>query len=209
MLRDYGNYEALFNNKNLHAAIRILNRVSKRLCVPYAVIGGSATYLHTHNPPEDFADLDIMLDADKEGGLAFASAVSKNGFRIIMLDDAPDLTDMFAITKYKDIQVDIFTNQDERTDIRGALSIRGIPVKRVEPLIVEKLIRASYEDLLMVVDLLVNAEYSRSLVFEAIGKHGRMLLLKLIHVADQVKNNRWSILRSRNAIRRISEGEGL
>lgn len=178
----YGQYAEMFGEKDLIKAAKIFDKTARRMGVNYAVVGGSAVYLLTHNPPEDYPDLDVLLDADKAAAVRFIKELEKQGYKVKLLDtDLPD--EVFAITRYGRPQIDIFTNQEERrgkSEYRRMLRVRSVP-----ELIVEKLIRATREDLLMVIDLLNCAKYDEREVLAATRKRRVWVLyLKVRFLAE-------------------------
>lgn len=205
---DYGEYDRLFASSDLKRSLKTLNEVARRLRTRYWIIGGAAVYLHVKNPPEDMPDIDVLLDADKETGGRFVDALVASGFRTEMREeDAPG--DMFAALRFRSVNFDIFTSQETRRTMRRTMTIRGQSVEAVEPLIVEKIIRASYEDVLMAVDLLANAPYDRRVLWEIARQYrawGKLAFLEKI--ARSFNKGVWSADEVRRLARRFSKSEG-
>lgn len=154
--RDYGPYERLMRLPATRRLVRRLNAASREAAVPYLVVGGSAVYLHTRENPEDYPDLDAVIDATKAGAKRFIRALlRRGGIRAEKLAETE--TDLFYKAFCGDVEADLFTEQEDRPNLGIPVLIRGVPVKRIEGLIAEKLSRFSYPDILMLFDLLRKA----------------------------------------------------
>jgi hypothetical protein len=164
MLAKYknGDYEKLFKDKNISSAFRIINSVTKKLGFDYFIIGGAAVYLHIKNPPTDYPDIDIFLNTDKYGARLFYLQITKKGFKGISFDE--EWNDSFMRLKYKTLDFEIFTSQEETQYLNKPIIIKGMKVKPIESLIIEKLIRSSYEDILMAIDLLTFKKYNKTIL---------------------------------------------
>lgn len=205
---DYGEYDKLFASRDLKRAMKLFCRVAARLKMRYWIVGGSAVYLHVQNPPRDMPDIDVMLDVGKAAGLQFISALSESGFDIDMVErDAPE--DVFATLRYGSIWLDVFTSQESRPDMKRTVKVRGLDVEPVEPLLVEKAIRASYEDILMAVDLLAYARYDVAILQQTARRYrvwGRLALLS--KVARSYKKGVLSAFDVCRFARMMARGEG-
>lgn len=202
---EYGKYAEMFRDKVFLKAVKILDDTARKMGVDYAVLGGSAVYLHTHNPPEDFADLDILLDSDKPAAVRFVRRLEKQGFKVENLDvDLPD--DMFAITKYGKHQIDLFTDQSQRggkSEYRRMLRVRSVP-----ELLVEKLIRATREDLLMAIDLINCPKHDEAEFIKAVrGRNLGMLYVKVRLLAEGFRTGRLSKAMVSIMVARLARGE--
>lgn len=205
-LYDYGRYEELFADKDMEKVVDAINAASEDTEVPYALVGGAAVYLYTHNPPEDSPDLDIMLDADKAGGKQFVTALLTRGFDNLVLDESD--ADMIARVAYGSITVDVFTSQEDRGFSTETRSMRKLKVKPLIPLIVEKLIRASREDLQMVVDILRARQYdAEALKAAARARECGLLLRKLQRIAHGLESGSYGAAAARLAVRRLAAQE--
>ena len=161
MTYNYGEYARLFKNKNIKKAFQIINRISHRLKIDYYIVGGAAVYLHILNPPVDYPDIDILLKTDKRGARRFALALQKGGFKMISFDSPWE--DAFLRTEFKNLQFEIFTSHEEKYLGKPKI-LKGLKVKPIESLVVEKLIRSSYPDILMAIDLLASKRYNKSIL---------------------------------------------
>ena len=181
---NYGEYERLFRNKNLKKAFHIINRISKKLKIGYFIVGGSAVYLHIKNPPVDYPDIDIMLDTDKKRAEDFAFELRKNDFRIISFE--PSWEDAFIRAEFKNLGFEIFTSQEERKYLWKPHIIKQLKVKPIEGLIIEKLIRESYPDTLMAIDLLASKKYNFNMLILLAKRYTGLTnkLLRLKWIAD-------------------------
>lgn len=202
---EYGKYEEMFGDKVFLRAVKILDRTARQFGVDYAVLGGSAVYLHTHNPPEDFADLDILLDSNKELAVLFVKNLERRGFTRKLLDvSLPD--DMFAIVKYGKHQIDLFTDQSERggkSEYRRMLRVRSVP-----ELLVEKLIRATREDLLMAIDLINCPKHDEAEFIKAVrGRNLGMLYVKVRFLAEGFRTGKISKAMVSIMVSRLARGE--
>lgn len=185
---DYGDYERLFQRKTLALAFRRLNEASAATGVRYYLLGGAAVYLHTKNAPVDQPDVDMILDTDLGGGRRFVRALMRKGFRFDFGDESDD--DVFARLTYLGIEFDIFTDQSERPHLGVPVRIGGVNVRRIEGLIVEKMVRASYPDLLMAIDLL-QKRHDRRLVRDMARKYRSLSrLLFMERIASLLKRGR-------------------
>lgn len=163
---DYGEYQRLYDDPRAKLALKKLDAVAKKMRVRYAIVGGMASFLHVKNPPEDFPDIDILVYGSALKAKAFVETLTKDSlFHLRFIDMViGETTAMFSTLIYsKDIQFDIFTSDDEPTP-RKTKRVSGVDVEPVEPLIVEKLIRGSREDVLMAVDLLAYTDYDKGLL---------------------------------------------
>jgi len=151
--RDYAPYARLFRSRAVRRLVGVLNAVSRETRVPYLVIGGSAVYLHTRANPVDYPDIDIVLDTTVAGAKRFVAALRRR-VRIGVAKLAETATDIFFKLAYAGIDIDLFTEQEDRRNLGLPVVIAGVPVKRIEGLIAEKLSRFSYPDILMLFDLL-------------------------------------------------------
>jgi len=169
---DYGEYERLARDPRTRRALAALNRACGSARVRYAVVGGYAAYLHTHNPPTDFPDIDVLLYADGREARAVVERLARTpGFNLLFAEVGDGA--MFSTFEYDGaIQIDVFTSTDERVP-RATRRIRNVSVEPVEPLIVEKLIRGTRSDVLMALDLLAYTDYDRRLLSE-LGRQYRM-----------------------------------
>lgn len=201
---DYGQYKELGSDKRFGRIVSSLNGVSRKTKVRYAVVGGWASFLHTMNPPGDYPDLDIMLDSDLSGGVRFVNALRREPkFRVILFDDSG--SDMFSSLFYdEEIQLDVFTDQKTREFLRGGPRRRGLPLEPMEPLIAEKIVRGSRDDLLMAVDLLATGRYDQTLLHELardMRASGQIRLME--RIASAYVSGAFSKGQVLNAIRRM------
>lgn len=182
--RDYGAYAALLRKPAIRKLVKTMNAISKRLRIPYMVIGGSAVYLQTRRNPVDYPDLDIVLDATKTGAKKFVKAL-KGRLKMNVEKLAETEPDVFYKVYYRGFDIDVFTEQEDRPNLGLPVKIHDIPVKRIEGLIAEKLGRFSYPDILMLFDLL-RKKYDRDMVREyahRIGALGRLTTMQKILAA--------------------------
>jgi len=107
-------------------------------------------------------------------------------------------TDVFYKIAHRGLDVDLFTEQEDRPNLGIPVVILGVPVKRIEGLIAEKLSRFSYPDILMLFDLL-RKKHDRDMVRRfalRINALGRLTTLeKVIRAKSSMSTlRRWAAL---------------
>src|SRR3990167_9125328 len=129
-LYDYGQYEELFADKRSGEALQKLRIVSRETGIRHYLVGGGAAYLWSENPPEDEPDFDFFLDATAEEADRFVRKLTKRGFALV---SRPSIEgdDAFFMLDYKGVQFDLFTNQEQREEIRKGMEIRKIHVEPI------------------------------------------------------------------------------
>lgn len=200
--RDYGPYARMFRQKSMLRLLKVLNSVSREIQVPYLVIGGSAVYLHTLRNPVDYPDLDIVIDASKSAAKRFVAALRRKA-RIRVEKLAETDSDVFYKAHYRRFELDLFTEQEDRPNLGLPVVIKGVPVKRIEGVIGEKLSRFSYPDILMLFDLL-RKKHDKRMVREfarRIGALGRLTTL------EKIVRSRVSVSKMRKWARMMAGGE--
>lgn len=176
-LFDYGQYRELFADKRTLEALSKIKSVAKRTKVRWYLVGGAAVYLLVKNPPQDYPDLDVLIDATKDKARALVSGLRRSGFEKILYDESD--VDVFSAMTWKGIQLDLFTSREQPTGIRP-IELGTILVEPAEHLIVEKLIRGTYEDLLMAMDLLCRVKIDKTILYDLAARHrltGRIMVL--------------------------------
>lgn len=161
---DYGEYEKFYADKRVKRALKVMDKLAKKMRIKYAIIGGLGAYLHVNNPPQDEPDIDILV-YNIDDARRFIRALGKTpGFKANLIDDQDEV--IFAHLRFeREIQIDILTSFDE-SEARETTRIKGVNVEAVEPLIVEKLVRATTADVRMALDLMAFADYNKSFLFD-------------------------------------------
>ncbi len=166
---DYGQYKEFYDDPRTQKALKDIDALSKKMSVSYAIIGGIAAFIHVKNPPEDYPDIDVLIYNEAPEAVKFINALSKKaGYhrKFIDIDEAEDGRPEMVFSTVildKDIQIDIFTSRDENV-IRETIRAEGVEIEMVEPLIIEKLIRGTEEDIRVAIDLLAYKDYSKKLL---------------------------------------------
>lgn len=169
---DYGQYQKLYDDPRTKKALQEIDTLSKKMGVKYAIIGGLAVYLHVKNPPEDFPDVDVLLYGEIEAAKSYIKALSRRPkFWLQFLDCPQEFKACFATMTYDgDIQIDLLTSLNEKK-AKPTKRIEDVEIKPTEPLIVEKLIRGTREDVLMAIDLLAYTDYDKALVHKIAAEY--------------------------------------
>ncbi len=165
----YGAYKEFYDDPRTQKALKDIDALCKKMNVSYAIIGGIAAFIHVKNPPEDYPDIDVLIYSDASEAIRFIKAISKKpGYHLKFMDvdeaedGRPEMVFSTVILE-KDIQIDIFTSRDENV-IRETIRAEGVEIEMVEPLIIEKLIRSTEEDIRIVIDLLAYKDYNKKLL---------------------------------------------
>lgn len=203
---DCGEYDKLWADSRTVAALNEIDKLSKKMKLRYAIIGGSAAYLYVSNPPPpDDPDVDILLDDTPQRSIAFIETLSKKpNFKLDVFDVdedvAPDEQVVFSRLSYgKDVKLDIFTSLDAKLPAKLPRR-RSFCVEPIEPLIIEKLIRASADDMRMVVSLLAYAKYDSGLLkVLAKERNSEYTLRKATFLARKIKDGEYSTKRQIDA----------
>ncbi|MGH8474653.1 MAG: hypothetical protein ACRER2_02590 [Methylococcales bacterium] len=178
---DYSGYEELFSDPQVPRVLGAIKAVAKKLGkIRWYVVGGSATFLHTRNPPEDEPDIDILIDAPVERAKRFVMALlNRHGFSQVIYDASEK--DIFATLQYgtNGIKLDLFTSHEQPRGL-ATVTRRGVPLEPVEYLIIEKLIRPRWEDILMVIDLLARAKPNLPVLYRIAEQHGPEIVKRLL-----------------------------
>ncbi len=203
---DYGEYEKLYADPRAWKALTDIDKLAKKMKVKYALIGGGASFLHVKNPPEDYPDIDIIVYGEVSRAHDFIrSILEKKKYRARFVDVERDM--VFAAVEYDgDIQIDIFTSIDE-SDPRTTKRINNVDVEPVEPLICEKLIRATPSDIRVALDLLAFSKYDRVLLSQ-IAREYRMtgMLNNAAYFARRLAAGVLSKSGVDNVVKRLSRG---
>lgn len=160
---DYGEYEKFYADARVQRVLKTIDRLAHKMNIQYQIIGGLAAYMYRKNPPQDGPDIDIMI-LTKGRCEAFAKALysASDKFRRAQWDVDGD--DCFVTMIYDgEIQVDILTQTDKQ-NYRKPPRVSEMDLEPVEPLIVEKLVRGSVDDILVAIDLLAFMDYDKTLL---------------------------------------------
>lgn len=163
MLYDYGQYRELADDKRFSKFIALLNAVSTKVKVRYAISGGVASFLYSSNPPVDYPDVDVIVEGNAEEGERFLLELVRD--RNIKVDFVEKTeSDIFASLVYaKDILVDFLTMAEMQGFIFPPFGHKsGIALEGIESLVVGKIARGFIGDYLMAFDMLLHGRYKVS-----------------------------------------------
>lgn len=174
---DYGRYDDFYADPRVKKILKDIDKMAISLSVEYRLVGGLSVYLHAKNPPEDFPDIDILIPAGPADAKRLANAVRglpkyhRINVQETINNDTGEVDSLFASLLYDDaIQVDIFTSFDEPVG-QTKRRMRGVDLKQVELLIVEKLITEKPADSRAVLDLLAYADYDKRLLATIVSEY--------------------------------------
>lgn len=180
---DYGEYKALSKDPRFRKILRAINDTWTETKVPYFISGGLAVYLYLKNPPEDHPDIDVLL-GDASGGTTFIESLRKKPkFSLVLLDTGND-GHQFATFMYDgEIQIDILTDPEtEKYLCERKPTVRSsVRLEPVEPLIIEKIIRGTPSDIMMIMDLMAAGKYDRKILYQMAADYkstGRLALIE-------------------------------
>ncbi len=165
-----GRYQEFYADPRTKKVLADIDALARKMKVAHAVIGGMAAYLHHKNPPLDYPDIDVLIYDPAPVAIRFIKTLTKKPkYHVKFVDieeghgEGDDGMVFAAILYDRDIQVDIFTSNDEKV-ARKTIRKAGVELEMIEPLIIEKLIRGTEADVRIAIDLLAYKDYDKKLL---------------------------------------------